>query len=154
VRRQSSHSVSRKWRTPTVPSARPTLKAVYSITAGACRPSINKCESAAASTSDANIYISTKGRLFDYATGKHGQDYALGQTCSGPDGKPEKWYLQGNRLVHQSEQPLLTQRIIYTLTGGGGCTIHVDSKSKHPELRFTTHATVQSCVVVQGLNER
>ena len=131
-----------------------TIKAVYSITAGACRASIGKCESGAPVSADANIYIGTKGRMFDYATGKQGAEIPLGQWYNSPEGKPQKWYLQGNRLVHQGEQPLLTQRVIYTLTGPASCTIHVDSKSKHPELRFTTQASVQSCVVQQGVSER
>lgn len=131
-----------------------TLKAVYSLTAGACRPSIGKCETGAPVSGDANIYVSTKGRIFDYASNRQGHEVALGQWYTSPQGKPQKWYLQGSRLVHQGEEQLLTQRVIYTLTGGGGCTIRVESKSKHPELRFTTTASVQSCVVVQGLNER
>ncbi len=130
-----------------------TIKASYSFTSGACRPSINKCEEKPGGAANANIYISSKGRIFDYATGQTGDERASGQWASSANGQ-YRWTLRGNSIVFESDHSLSRQFVTYTMTGGGGCSITVNTKSKHPELIFTTRISVQSCIVADGLVER
>jgi hypothetical protein len=103
---------------------------------------------------DVLIYISTKGRIFEYGSNNTGDLVQLGKRIEMPSGDSYGWTMQGNVLTRYTilADEFKTRGDVTFTAVGNKCT--VSEKTEMSEFTFRNDIEVQSCEILQGHVER
>jgi len=123
-----------------------TIKANYEV--WACYTGTTSCGQPI--PGNVNIYVGTKGTIFDYARNAQGIEGRLNVPGMGDNGMTTTWRVRGSSLLQVTANAKGNATIIYTVQGN---TCSVSATGSNPE-KSTYHARSLSCTVVNGLSER
>ena len=123
-----------------------TIKANYEV--WACYTGTTSCGQPI--PGNVNIYVGTKGTIFDYARNAQGIEGRLNVPGPSDNGMTTTWRVRGNSLHQTTANAKGNATIIYTIQGS---TCSVSATGSNPE-KSTYHARSLSCTVVSGLSER
>ena len=131
-----------------------TLIADFSTTMTACRASSSTCKTGATISAIINVYLSNRGRVFDFASGNKGQSHALGEWFATQNGNRERWRAEKNRLLLDGQFGALTSNLVFEMSDTNQCTIISEPHFADRDVSASNKVQVRSCTVRSGVQER